>query len=378
MAIFIAAFFVLMVIYGLVIDRYRKDWNSIPLNKNSLFTPTTTITVIIAARNEEHNLPALIAGLSQQTYPLSLFEIIIVNDHSTDRTAVIAEQLAASLPNLKLISTDRGERRTGHKKNAIQTGIKAASGVLIVTTDADCTFEDRWLETIAQVYESTGAKMIAAPVKLEGKRSFLYYFQALDFLTLQGITGAAVFHHRHILCNGANLAYEKSVFEAVNGFSGNDHLASGDDMLLMQKFWEIYPTQIHYLKSRDAIVHTAAAGSWKTFFNQRIRWASKSDAYTDRKLFRLMLLVYAVNCSFAVLIVFTWWKSMAAFFLLLFLAAKIMIEFPLVQTTAIFFGQQRLLKFFPFMQPVHIFYTIIAGWLGKFGRFEWKGRVLKS
>ncbi len=99
------------------------------------------------------------------------------------------------------------------KKKAIKAGIDQAKGQLIITTDADCLFDPTWLHTIASYYQQTGAKFIAAPVVIEGKDNLLNIFQSLDFLTLQGITGASVFKRAHSMCNGANLAYEKSAFE---------------------------------------------------------------------------------------------------------------------------------------------------------------------
>ena len=103
-------------------------------------------------------------------------------------------------------------------------------------------------------------------------------------MTLQGITGASVFKKVHAMCNGANLAYQKDVFFEVGGFEGIDQVASGDDMLLMHKIQTRYPNEIMFLKSKDVIVTTRAAESLKEFINQRIRWASKADRYTDKKI----------------------------------------------------------------------------------------------
>lgn len=378
MALFILIFFLLMVIYGWRVDQYRHGWMQIPEYDPGNATPVTFLSVIIPARNEQHNIARLIDSLALQQYPDDLWEVIIVDDHSTDETLPQLLKLKHKLPNLQVLSLGGKQPETGHKKTALATGINMANGTLIVTTDADCTFENRWLHTLASFYEKNGAVMIAAPVKLEGKRSLLYYFQVLDFLTLQGITGAAVENRMHVLCNGANLVYEKKVFDDALGFEGINHIASGDDMLLMQKIISLHPHKVRYVKNREAIVTTAAAISWKAFFNQRIRWASKSTHYQDQKLFRILLLVFTVNCFFVIQFLLAFWMNLGFFFFLVFLLAKVIIEFPFLQSVARFFKQASLLKFFPLLQPIHMLYTVIAGFLGKFGKFEWKGRILKQ
>jgi cellulose synthase/poly-beta-1,6-N-acetylglucosamine synthase-like glycosyltransferase len=253
-----------------------------------------------------------------------------------------------------------------------------AKGELIVTSDADCVFGKKWLTQIASLYISSKAKFIAAPVKIKTSRSFLSIFQSLDFLTLQGITGASVYKRFHTMCNGANLAYERAAFYEVGGFKGIDNIASGDDMLLMYKMYKRYPEHVFYLKAKEAIVTTEAVTSWKQFFNQRIRWASKATHYDDKRILWILLLVYGINVSFLILALASFWNANWFFLLLLFLVAKVLIEFPFVNAVAIFFCERSLMKYFPLMQPFHILYTIIAGWLGKFGSYEWKGRRIKQ
>jgi cellulose synthase/poly-beta-1,6-N-acetylglucosamine synthase-like glycosyltransferase len=179
------------------------------------------------------------------------------------------------------------------------------------------------------------------------------------------------------MCNGANLAYEKKAFHAVNGFMGIDHIASGDDMLLLYKIEKHFSGGVQYLKSKDVIVSTQPVKTWAAFFNQRIRWASKADKYDDKRIFWVLLLVYFLNLSFVVLLVagccssYYWWSA------LILLAAKTLVELPFIFSVASFFNKQQMLKYFVFLQPLHILYTIIAGWLGKFGSYEWKGRKVK-
>ena len=368
----------LFALYSLLIIYYWLAWKSIPDFISSTTSPTLKISVIIPARNEEEHIGPLLTALQEQTYPAALVEIIVVDDHSTDQTAAIVQQYTE----VKLIQL-KDDGINSYKKKAIETGIAAATGEMIVTTDADCLPLSNWLKTIAAFKEEKKSALIAAPVVLtprlsplrgEGGNSLLSIFQQIDFMVLQGITGAAVYKKKLSMCNGANLAYERNAFHAVGGFTGIDNIASGDDMLLMHKIWKKIPDKVHYLKSKDAIVSTQPMKTWKTFFNQRIRWASKAKHYDDKRIILVLLLVYLFNLSFLAL-------AIAGFFChyyWLYLAglwwAKTIIEFPFVYSVSAFFSKQSLMKFFFFFQPLHIFYTIISGLLGQFGKYEWKGR----
>jgi hypothetical protein len=132
------------------------------------------------------------------------------------------------------------------------------------------------------------------------------------------------------------------------------------------------------LKDREAIVTTQPATGWSGFFHQRIRWASKADQYDDKRIFWVLLLVYLVNLLFAGLFVAAFWNSWWLWILLLMLIVKIAVEYPFVRSVAGFFGQQRLMVYFAVLQPFHILYTIIVGWLGKFGSYQWKDRKIRK
>ena len=186
------------------------------------------------------------------------------------------------------------------------------------------------------------------------------------------------------MCNGANMVYERSAFYEVGGFAGIDNIASGDDMLLMHKIYERYPDRVLFLKSKVAIVKTAPVDTIKQFFNQRIRWASKAEKYDDKRILPVLVLVYFFNVLLLVLpivsvfnnaqySIFNVQCSMLGVWLWMLLF-KIVAELFFLYPVAAFFNKKSMLWFFPLMQPFHILYTIIAGWLGKFGKYSWKER----
>ena len=362
----------LFVFYSLLILYYWQGWKQIPLFNASGLAAFENLTIIIPARDEENNIGALLTALHAQAYPQEKIEIIVVDDHSTDKTAEIVRQFDG----VKMISL-KEDTINSYKKKAIESGIAAASAKLIITTDADCIPPSDWLKTIVAFKQSTGAGFIVAPVVFESSPSLVNIFQSLDFMTLQGITGASVYKKLHTMCNGANLAYEKKLFDEVGGFAGIDHIASGDDMLLMHKIAKKFPDRIHYLKSVDATVSTKPMPDWHTFFNQRIRWASKATHYNDKRIFWVLLLVYFFNLSFLALIIAGF---VDPFYWLLFVGlwlAKTIVEWPFMFSVTSFFNRKSLLKYFFFVQPIHIFYTIISGLLGQMGTYEWKGRRVR-
>jgi poly-beta-1,6-N-acetyl-D-glucosamine synthase len=363
---------VLFILYSILIIYYWQSWKSIPDFVLPAASPQTKITVIIPARNEEENIGVLLQCLKRQTYPEEWFEVIVIDDHSTDGTAAITKKFTG----VKLLQLN-DDVTNSYKKKAIETGIHAATGDLIVTTDADCLPPPEWLRTIAAFKEKTNAVFIVAPVVFDCNSSPLQVFQAMDFMVLQGITAASVHKKIHSMCNGANLAYDKKVFYEVNGFEGIDHIASGDDMLLMHKIWKKYPKQVDYLGSKQGIVSTQPMKTWKDFFNQRIRWASKATSYNDKRIFCVLLLVYLFNLSFLYLLVAGFWNYHYWIYAICYWLLKTLVELPFFYSITRFFYKQWVVKYFFFFQPLHIAYTITSGLLGQFGKYEWKGRKVR-
>lgn len=381
----------LIFCYCCLLIYYRIGWKAIsdfvPVTKGDEHF-NTFITVIVPVRNEAQNILSIINAIQNQEYPSHLFEIIIVDDDSTDDTINLASPFVSD--HLKLISINehRDENNfVAYKKRAIEMGIEMAKGTLIITTDADCTMKTTWLKTIAAYYELYHPEMIVMPVSIKKNDSFLGTFQTLDFMSLQGITAAAVYKKIHGMCNGANLAYTKKVFYEVNRFEGIDHIASGDDMLLMHKISKKYKDRILYLKSKEVIVETQSEKSISDFINQRIRWASKADKYEDKSLFPVLLLVYLLNLFLVFLFVWGLYSNFTFYILhFTFNIPKLLLASLFIKTAAEllflypvsrFFGNQQMLWLFPLFQPFHILYTVIAGWFGKFGTYQWKGRKLK-
>ncbi len=369
----------LALLYIALMLVYRKGWQlQHTFILPELFEPSTFISIIIPARNEEDNIAKCISSILEQDYPMHLFEIIVVDDHSTDSTTDVVNKFnTQGVRCIALQDFLTGKKTIAYKKKAIAAGISVSKGALIITTDADCTAPPEWLKYIAAVYQVEDPVMIIAPVDFTNNGTIVEIFQSLDFMSMQGITGAAHQMGLGNMSNGANLAFSKAAYQAVNGYEGVEHLASGDDYLLMMKLQQAFPTRISYLKAQQAIVQTTPQPNWASFLQQRIRWASKSGKYDDKRLTAILLLVYLFNLSFLVLAVIACFYPVLWLALLALLLLKTEAELYYLYPVAAFFKKRRQLLIFPFLQPLHIAYIIVAGFLGFAGVYKWKGRTVK-
>ncbi len=369
--LFTLLYSVLMILYRLGWE--KQSWCVLPAG----FTPVTNISVIIPARNEEDNIGACIESILDQDYPKDLLEVIVVDDHSTDDTARVIK----SYPEVKYINLAEhmppDSKIAAYKKRALATGIDNSNGDLIITTDADCISREGWLKNIAALYEQKQPVMIVAPVDFTHDNSLVQVFQSLDFMTMQGITVAALQMRLGNMCNGANLAFSKNAYYEVDGYKGIDHIASGDDYLLMMKLKKQYPGQVDYLKSRAAIVSTPPQPDWKSFFRQRIRWASKSGKYDDSTLTFILGFVYLYNVMLFAATIYCVFNISQWKYLLLILILKTLFESLYLVPVARYFDKLKQLRVFPLLQPVHILYIVSAGLLGFFGVYTWKGRKVR-
>lgn len=337
---------------------------------------STKISVIIPVRNEEENILKLLQSIENQTLDKNKFELIIVNDSSTDNTKNIIEDYQKDT-NLRITLLDLLEERANSspKKRAITKALKIATGELIVTTDGDCTFEKKWLFTIANFYEKTDAFFISAPVSFtainEGSliKKFWNAFQIIEFGSLIGSGACAIQLSSPNMCSGANIAYKKSVFFEVNGYDGNEQIASGDDEFLMQKIAAKYPDKVHYLKSKDAIVQTHAHADINSFYQQRKRWASKWKFYDNWQPTALAVYVALVNA------VTVWAICVGRLDLILI---KFSFEFVFLSVIVLFLGKGKTIPFIPLTQLVYPFYVlVIAVAVQGLNNYNWKGRKLK-
>lgn len=367
----------LTLIYVFVIATFIRGWAKIVRFKAVEKISKTSVSVIVAARNEEVLIGKTIDDILAQNFDRSLLEVIIIDDHSTDNTAEIVRSYADK--GVKLIVLNEPNALNSYKKKAIQTAIGQATGKLIVTTDADCRMGPNWLRTIVACYEAYGFKMISSPVAYFEEKSLFEQMQTLEFSYLIGLGASTIGNNNPSTCNGANLAYERDAFFEVGGFTGIDDLASGDDELLLHKMAALYDKKIGFLKNEDAIVYTHAKPSLGEFIQQRKRWASKSTRYKDKSVIILGVSIWLFNISILInaILAIIFPNSDSLHFLVLQLIFKMAMEITFLSAITSFFKRKQLLVLLPIISILHIIYIVYIGVAGNSGKYNWKGRVVK-
>jgi cellulose synthase/poly-beta-1,6-N-acetylglucosamine synthase-like glycosyltransferase len=374
MFLFLLTFIIVSAVYFMLILIYTIGWERTQYFLAETPLPRTKISVVIAARNEEKNIGACLSSITNQNYPKDLFEVIVVDDYSEDETV----NIAAKFENCKVIKLQNDSESTlqSYKKFALTRGIESASGKLIVVADADCVAKNNWLTTVASFFEAQNAKMIIMPVRFENENSLLNTFQQMDLSGLIGITAGSLFWNFPVMANGGNMAFEKKAFEAVRGFLGNENIPGGDDIFLLLKIKKQFPGSVNFLKSDQAIVTTKAADAFNDFFNQRIRWLSKSGKFGDWKITAVLVLSYLFNLflvfGFILSIIFN--SEVLLFTAITILLIKWTTEFMLVKKASDFLNHTFTVQRFIFSNLVHQWYVIVFGVLSLIKKYTWKGR----
>lgn len=353
----------------------KRGWRRLALFRPQSRQYKTTVSVLIAARNEEGKLEKTILDILAQNYPANLLQLIVVDDHSTDRTSEIILSFAPD--GVKLIKLNEARALNSYKKKAITEAIKLSDSELIVTTDGDCRMGTEWLKTIVDFYESGDYKMISSPVAFFEEKNSFEEMQSLEFLFLIGLGAAGIGNNMPSTCNGANLAYRRDVFHELKGFQGIDDLASGDDELFLHKVASAYPGRIGFCKSADALVYTHAKSSLKEFIQQRKRWASKSTHYKNRRIVLLGISVWLFNLIILLNFLAGFLDPVFWYLSLMSIIIKMLVELIFLIPVCSFAGRKSLLWYQPLLTVIHIFYLIFIGIAGNSGKYNWKGRMVR-
>ena len=325
----------------------------------------TRFSIVVPFRNEAENLPKLLESLSKLNYPADLFEVILVDDASDFRFKINDFRFKISLINTIRVSNSP-------KKDAISTAMQVAKNDWIITTDADCVVNENWLLSLDNFIQLHDVSMLAGAVTYDCQNSFLHHFQQLDLASLQGATIGSFGLKKGFMCNGANFAYTKSFFQELNGFDGNDGIASGDDVFLLQKAIARFPEKVHYLKSENNIVITKPLDDWKSLFYQRVRWASKTGSYQSSFGKGLGLIVFGGNLGLLFVVCCLLFGNENTFILIILLLTKWAVDFFLIHKTNEFLKNKT--HFFLISSLLYPFFSVSVAIYSLFGKYEWKGR----
>jgi cellulose synthase/poly-beta-1,6-N-acetylglucosamine synthase-like glycosyltransferase len=320
-------------------------------------------------------------SLSHQSYPVGKLEVFIIDDHSNDDTAEVASTFIKEghLDNFKLLVHRTDGKTPTYKKAAIAFALQHARGEIIMTTDADCVLSPEWVESMVRQYdEETG--MVAGLVSFDsgleksdgGSRSIFSKLQTLEFAGIVFAGVGAVGIGKPLICNGSNLSYRRQAFEDVDGFSGHDHLPSGDDDLLMQSIHKKTEWKIKYNLERSAINYSRPLKSVPGFLNQRSRWASKGVHYPAIRISAMLFMIYLFYAGLFLLTPSTIAGLFPAPLLAAGFALKLIPEFLVITQALNILDRRDLFPHFLLAEFLQIPYVIVVGFRGFFNLFKWK------
>jgi len=369
-AIISTIYFLLAVFYTFWAARILYGWRMfVQANKiHQIDNLLQGISVVVAFRNEEQNLPKLLAHLSALDYPPEKVEVILVDDHSTDAGVSIVKSFLVQFPliNIKLIST----QKTG-KKWAQREGINAAIFDIIACTDADCLPHQQWLRACNRTFMNENIELAFGSVVMHGS-----IWQAIEFCSLMGSTLAMLSLQWPVMGNGANMVVRKSAYKKAFPDTTGLNLASGDDVFLLHQIGKS-AGKIGVLKGEDSFVKTSAQPTLRHFFWQRIRWAGKTSAYQSIHAICVAALVFLVNLALI--------SSLLLFLLVdfygpfLFLAlVKLAADFILLRKFCKYYQVDFKLTTFVALEIFNLIYIPGVAVLSQILKYPWKGRVYSS
>ena len=365
--------YLIAAIYVVFIAQLIYGFNKVKPFERTEVNPKTTFSIIVPFRNEAKNLPKLLKSISKLNYPKELFEIILVDDFSTDTSERICIQWRMANGLIESTLLENLRLSNSPKKDAISRAVPILKHDWMVTTDADCIVTKNWLLTLDNFIQQNNPEMVVGAVIYKTKNNWFHHFQQLDLMSLQGTTIGSFGIGKPFMCNGANFAYTKKFFQKLGGFGGINSTASGDDVLLLQKAVTANSDKVLYLKNKEFIVKTKPENDLFVLFMQRVRWASKTTSYKNIYAKSLAVVVLLMNLS--LVLGFGFWIlgkieiwNLSSIFLI-----KYLVDYVLLYKSNQYLNKGKFLL--PLASSlVYPVFSSAVGLYSLFGSFTWKGR----
>ncbi len=361
-----ALFFLYIFWIGIIL----KGWITLPPFRLQREPAFICLSVVVPVRNEENSLPALLEALLVQDYPPDCFEIVLVDDHSTDSTAKVINNYSNSNLNISYIKLP--VEKSG-KKRAIFEGVIHSKHQFIITTDSDSVMGPNWLKEFSSYYFQHKPSLIAGPVLFKEDSTFTGSILQLELISLVSSTAGAINAKVPVMCSGANLAFEKEVYMKVQK-EIKWNIESGDDVFLLHAVAGLGKERIHFIKSINSLVYIFPEKTVKGFFNQRVRWASKSRYYIRFSAVFTAILVLLINISLAALFFSGFFNPELMKLFGVFFIIKTIVDFPLLYNASVFFNKLKLIFFLIPAQFIYFLYVTAVFVLSIFMKYSWKSR----
>ncbi|MFN5222578.1 MAG: glycosyltransferase [Bacteroidota bacterium] len=365
----IVVFSVLMLgAYSWWILRRAVSWKLYPVTPSAQANEfKTSVSVVIAVRNESNRISGLLEDLLKQEYDSQQLEIIVSDDFSEDNTIKkVSAKLSSGNFRFQIIKASANDSQG--KKHALWRAITAAKGDIILTTDADCRLSPHWVASMSNKFKNASINMVTGMVVLRPENGMIARLERMDQLVLSAIGVASVAVGSPLLCSGANLAFRKQAFIDVGGYQYGINDPSGDDTYLMFQMGDA----VAFNKDACSLVVTEPIRDVKGIINQRIRWASKMRGYGKPRVTAIGILVSLVNIAPLIMLMLTSWIPL--WFVAAWLIGKFLADLILLKPIASFYKQSDTLLIAPLYALIYPFYVLMA-FVFVFKRgYTWKDR----
>jgi len=361
--VFLIAYFVFIIVSGLFLERKALIINKVDSKE------LNTYSIIVVFRNEENNLINLVSDLKKLNFDESRFEVIFIDDNSTDNSIDVLND--SEIPNNYKILRSPGKG----KKRGVYYAIENSEADYIYSIDADCRLQPDILKNADNYLNISDVKLLIQPVISIKNKGLLSRFQYYDYHALLGVN-YAVFSAlgKPVLASAANLIYSRSVFNRLKPFEGNMNVASGDDMFLLNAFLKDDSKSVGLNYSRSSLIYTEPETNWGELIKQRIRWAGKMKYLTNSSSFFLGL--FSVSVQF-VLLALLFMGLFDSDILILFTSAlllKSLVDYHFINKTSKLLDKSVNWLKVLMLEPVYIFFVPIVFIMALFYKPKWKGR----
>ena len=378
--IYIGIILFISFLYLRIFVRYKIYWDNIQVIESD--HRNNFISVIISCRNEERNIEEIISDIFSQNFDDNKFELIIVDDHSDDNTINVLNSQKEIYKSLRVISLDDS---LNGKINAIKRGVSESRGDIILCTDADCRVGPNWIRTIQKYFINSNTMFVLGPVENKDFYGIFYKFQSLEMISLVTSSASAISGLNPIFCNGANLAFRKSVYQGITSQERAEFIT--DDVSLLFYVHNRYPEGISFIKEYDAVITTKQPSSFISYISQRLRWihgfrneSSFTSRYIAIVVFLMSLLICISSLSvFVDLMIINLNYPQIYFGFYVIILIKFISDSIFLYRPLIFFNKTKLLFYVLPFQIIYAFYVLLIVTLSFVPRtYRWKDRVMND
>ena len=328
-------------------------------------------SIVIAFRNEQNQLGKLVESLKAQNLDRNQLEVLFIDDHSEDDGFNLLKEVCLNNKRFHLHKLENGKG----KKAAIRKGVELAKHELIITTDADCRFNEDWASTLLTNFVAQKLDFLTAPVSFYGNSFWSKLFN-IEQGALMAATAGSIGNSNGFICNGANMMFRKADYLKLSSKDLKAELASGDDVFLLHALKKLKGkhARFSFLKDRKATVRTGFPDSLHLFIEQRLRWAKKSKAYDDRDAWvQSAILVSASLLQLFALVLFLMNYISLSHLLFVFLL-KYLGDIVLLSAVKPWFKLKGLFPNSILLAILYPLYSLLIAFLSLFYHPKWKGR----